>query len=93
MTPLHVMAALLAADDSLGASICRATGFQNLDTLREAVTSEMRKLPRQQPPPPNPYFDSAMESVLHGAAASAKKKGDSYLAAYVPTFTSHLPCD
>lgn len=80
VTPLHVAAALMSQDESLGVSICRSAGFENLEGLRAALGQEMRKLPRQQPPPPNPYFDSGMEGVLHSAAASAKKKGDAYLA-------------
>lgn len=81
MTPLHVAAAMLAEDDGIGASVVRTAGFQNLDALRGAVDNEMKRLPRQSPPPTSLAFDSQMERVLVGAAQAAKKKGDAYLAA------------
>lgn len=81
VTPLHVAGAMFAEDNGIGASVVRTAGFQNLDALRQAIESEMARLPRQSPPPTSIHFDSAMEGALVGAAQAAKKKGDAYLAA------------
>ncbi|KAM3575108.1 hypothetical protein VYU27_003021 [Nannochloropsis oceanica] len=81
VTPLHVMSALVAEDDSIGTGIVRAAGLENLDSLRQSIAQALNRCPRQTPAPSSIHFDSAMESILVQSAQQAKKKGDAFLAA------------
>lgn len=73
-SPMHLAAAVFG--EELGAGVCSRAGA-DLKAVQSEVASELRKLPTQNPPPPEIHPNAALIRVLKSATAAMKKRGDS----------------
>ncbi|CAL5095866.1 unnamed protein product [Urochloa decumbens] len=83
LTPMH-LAAALAADKGgiLRQAITGASGGDGAagDSFERVLTTALKKLPSQSPPPDSVPASTALIKVIRRAQSAQKKRGDSHLA-------------
>jgi ATP-dependent Clp protease ATP-binding subunit ClpB len=83
LTPLH-LAAALASDKSgiLRQAMAQASGGDGAagDSFERVLSTALKKLPSQSPPPDSVPASTSMIKVIRRAQSAQKKRGNSHLA-------------
>ena len=79
LTPLHLLAGLLAEQGSVAESLLRSAGA-DVETLRRETDDALEKLPSMQGAATSPQASLALRETLERATKESQEMGDDYVA-------------